>query len=85
MKTQCHDDLVQAQAELEVSSRSWIPGMRRQFQEKFAEIRAANSTRYSEIVRRRPGTLELMEDEDILEAGIQIIAQPPGKHRNCRT
>ena len=24
-------------------------------------------------------TLELMEDEDILEAGIQIIAQPPGK------
>ena len=26
------------------------------------------------------GTLELMEDEDILEAGIRIIAQPPGKN-----
>ena len=25
------------------------------------------------------GTLELLEDEDILEAGIRIIAQPPGK------
>ncbi len=25
------------------------------------------------------GTLELMADEDILEAGIRIIAQPPGK------
>ena len=25
------------------------------------------------------GTLELIEDEDILEAGIRIIAQPPGK------
>ena len=25
------------------------------------------------------GTLELMEEEDILEAGIRIIAQPPGK------
>lgn len=25
------------------------------------------------------GTLELMEDEEPLEAGIQIIAQPPGK------
>ena len=25
------------------------------------------------------GTLELMEDEDVLEAGIRIIAQPPGK------
>ena len=25
------------------------------------------------------GSLELQEDEDLLEAGIQIIAQPPGK------
>ncbi len=25
------------------------------------------------------GTLELMEDEDVLEAGIRIISQPPGK------
>ena len=25
------------------------------------------------------GTLELSEEEDILEAGIQIISQPPGK------
>ena len=25
------------------------------------------------------GTLELMDDEDVLEAGIRIIAQPPGK------
>ena len=25
------------------------------------------------------GTLELVEDEDILESGIRIIAQPPGK------
>ena len=25
------------------------------------------------------GTLELVEDEDILECGIRIIAQPPGK------
>ena len=25
------------------------------------------------------GSLELIEDEDILEAGIQIISQPPGK------
>ena len=25
------------------------------------------------------GTLELAEDEDVLEAGIRIISQPPGK------
>lgn len=25
------------------------------------------------------GTLELVEDDDILEAGVRIIAQPPGK------
>ena len=25
------------------------------------------------------GTLELVEDEDVIEAGIRIISQPPGK------
>ena len=25
------------------------------------------------------GTLELIEEEDVLEAGIRIISQPPGK------
>ena len=34
---------------------------------------------FKELFGGGKGTLELIEDEDILEAGIRIIAQPPGK------
>ena len=78
MKTQ-HEDLVAAQAELEKIIVELDTGMRRQFQEKFGEIRAEFDKVFKELFGGGRGALELMEDEDILEAGIQIIAQPPGK------
>ena len=53
--------------------------MRRQFQEKFGEIQGQFNTVFRELFGGGKGTLELMEDADILEAGIRIIAQPPGK------
>ena len=34
---------------------------------------------FKELFGGGKGTLELVEDEDILEAGIRIISQPPGK------
>ena len=34
---------------------------------------------FRELFGGGKGTLELLEDEDILEAGVRIIAQPPGK------
>ena len=37
------------------------------------------SKSFKELFGGGHGTLELVEDEDILEAGIRIIAQPPGK------
>ena len=78
MRTQ-HEDLVKAQAELENIIQELDTGMRRQFQEKFGEIRAEFDKVFRELFGGGRGALELMEDEDILEAGIQIIAQPPGK------
>ena len=36
-------------------------------------------TVFKELFGGGKGTLELVEDEDILECGIRIIAQPPGK------
>ena len=53
--------------------------MRKQFTEKFAEITKEFDKVFKELFGGGKGTLELMEDEDILEAGIRIIAQPPGK------
>lgn len=78
MKNQ-HEDLVAAQAELEKIILELDTGMRRQFKEKFSEIRAEFDRVFKELFGGGRGTLELMEEEDILEAGIQIIAQPPGK------
>ena len=78
LKTQ-YDDLTQAQAELDKIIEELDTGMRRQFEEKFSQIRAEFDKVFKELFGGGRGTLELMEDEDILEAGIQIIAQPPGK------
>ncbi len=78
MKTQ-HDDLVGAEATLQGIIQELDTGMRRQFEEKFAEIRKEFDRVFKELFGGGHGTLSLQEDEDILEAGIQIIAQPPGK------
>ena len=53
--------------------------MRRQFTEQFARISSEFDAVFKELFGGGKGTLELMEEEDILEAGIRIIAQPPGK------
>ena len=78
MKTQ-HEDLVTAQEALYQIIEELDTGMRRQFTEQFALIRAEFDQVFKELFGGGHGTLELMEDEDILEAGIQIISQPPGK------
>ncbi|NBH35929.1 chromosome segregation protein SMC [Clostridiaceae bacterium] len=78
MKSQ-HDDLVEAEKTLLQIIEELDTGMRRQFQEKFGEICREFDRVFQELFGGGHGTLELMEEEDILEAGIQIIAQPPGK------
>ena len=78
LKTQ-HDDLVEAEKTLEGIILELDTAMRKQFTEKFAEINREFDKVFKELFGGGKGTLELMEDEDILEAGIRIIAQPPGK------
>ncbi len=78
LKTQ-HDDLVEAEKTLEGIITELDSAMRKQFQEKFAEIGKEFDKVFKELFGGGKGTVELMEEEDILEAGIRIIAQPPGK------
>ena len=78
MQTQ-HDDLVEAEKTLEGIIEELDAAMRKQFTEKFAEINREFDKVFKELFGGGKGTLELMEDEDILEAGVRIIAQPPGK------
>ena len=74
-----HEDLVKAEETLLKIIEELDTGMRRQFEEKFKEIRREFDQVFKELFGGGHGTLELVEGEDILEAGIQIIAQPPGK------
>lgn len=74
-----HDDLIEAAKVLEKIIEELDVEMRKQFEEQFSEIRNRFDKVFKELFGGGRGTLELMEDEDILTAGIKIIAQPPGK------
>ena len=78
LKTQ-HDDLVEAEATLVKIIEELDNAMRKQFTEQFALISKEFDSVFKQLFGGGKGTLELMEDEDVLEAGIRIIAQPPGK------
>ena len=74
-----HDDLVAAAENLKKIIADLDESMRKQFREQFAKIRTEFDKVFQEMFGGGHGTLELVEDEDILEAGIRVIAQPPGK------
>lgn len=74
-----HDDLIEAEATLVKIIQELDDAMRKQFTEQFALIAEEYNKVFKELFGGGKGTLELMEGEDVLEAGIRIIAQPPGK------
>ncbi len=78
LKTQ-HKDLITAEKTLLQIIEELDDGMRNQFKEKFKEIQREFNRVFQELFGGGKGTLELVEEEDILEAGIRIISQPPGK------
>ena len=73
------DDLVEAEATLLGIIEDLDTGMRKQFSEGFANIQKEFDRAFQQLFGGGKGTLELVEGEDILESGIRIIAQPPGK------
>lgn len=78
LKTQ-HDDLVEAEKTLVGIIEELDNAMRKQFKEKFNKINSEFDKVFKELFGGGTGSLELMEDQDILDAGVRIIAQPPGK------
>ena len=74
-----YEDLVTAEKTLEQIIQELDEGMRKQFTEKFGEIQKEFDKAFKELFGGGKGTLELDEEADILEAGIKIISQPPGK------
>ena len=74
-----HDDLIEAEKALEKIIAQLDDGMRKQFVEQFARIQEEFNKSFKQLFGGGQGALELVEDEDVLEAGVRIIAQPPGK------
>ncbi len=74
-----HSDLVEAEKSLQEIIVNLDELMRKQFKERFAEIDHEFDKVFKELFGGGQANLELMDDDDILEAGIKIIAQPPGK------
>ncbi len=78
MTTQ-HEDLIKAEQALQKIISELDEGMRAQFKENFARIQEEFDKAFRQLFGGGKGTLELADGEDVLEAGIRIIAQPPGK------
>lgn len=74
-----HEDIVQAEKTLKNVIEDLDKKMREQFNKSFKEINDSFDKTFAELFGGGGGNLKLMEGEDILEAGIKIVAEPPGK------
>ncbi|MDF2819979.1 MAG: hypothetical protein K0R15_420 [Clostridiales bacterium] len=72
-------DLLLAKENLREIIAELDEAMRKQFAESFAKIQEQFQVVFKELFGGGKATLELVEGEDILEAGVKIVAQPPGK------
>lgn len=78
MKKQ-HDDIIESEKRLLSFIDELDEKMRIRFTEEFDKINKQYNIVFKELFGGGRGVLELTEDEDILDAGIRIVAQPPGK------
>lgn len=73
------EDALHGKEELDAVIADIMGEMRTIFSHQFALINAHFAQTFSDIFGGGEATLELDEDTDILESGVEIKAQPPGK------
>ncbi|MBR4513420.1 MAG: chromosome segregation protein SMC [Lachnospiraceae bacterium] len=74
-----HDDIVRAEENLVNIIAELDRAMKEQFAASFKDIRLMFLKVFKELFGGGKCELELVDEENILETGIRIIAQPPGK------
>ncbi len=74
-----HEDLIESEKTLLSVIEDLDNGMREQFSTQFKAICTEFNKAFRELFGGGKGELVLTEGEDLLESGIQISAQPPGK------
>ncbi|MCL1883939.1 MAG: chromosome segregation protein SMC [Defluviitaleaceae bacterium] len=73
------DDILGAEAALDELIESLTAQMEQQFAERFMVIAAHFQDVFKEMFDGGKASLRLLDDKNVLESGIEIIAQPPGK------
>ena len=73
------DDLVKSEEKLNRIIREMLSIMKKQFMEEFQRINRNFNEVFRELFDGGRAEVVLEDPEDILECGIEIIAQPPGK------
>ncbi len=77
--TSQRDDLEKAKADLESVISEMLVIMRQQFDTKFAEISGHFSNIFVELFGGGKGSIKLTDPNNVLESGIEINVNPPGK------
>ncbi len=77
--TEQTQDLEKAKAELEGLISEMLDIMKKQFSEQFAIISKNFNSVFRELFGGGQATLSLADPDDVLESGVEIEAQPPGK------
>jgi len=77
--TQQHDDLVNAKNELHEVITRINTQTRTMFLETFEKIRENFRSMFTEVFGGGKADLRLVNEGDVLESGIDIVARPPGK------
>jgi len=72
-------DLIKARDDLKASIAQINRTARSQFRETFAKIREEFKHYFTRLFSGGKADLILEDEEDVLESGIEIVAQPPGK------
>ncbi len=72
-------DLEKALGDIESAIRNLNRESRRRFREAFDAVNERFEVLFPKLFRGGRAKLELVGEEDLLEAGVEIVAQPPGK------
>lgn len=73
------NDLIQARDDLKASITQINKAARTQFRETFEKIKVEFQHYYTRLFQGGEANLILLDEEDVLDCGIDIVARPPGK------
>jgi chromosome segregation protein len=77
--TEQREDVVRSVESLRRTIREINQTSSARFQETFAEVNKSFNEVFTELFRGGEAEMRLLDDEDVLESGIEIVARPPGK------